>query len=88
MIALSASLANCPSKSPIGPEVPREREGIHQGRPFSLPVWKSSSPNAGAWWTIPVPLDVSTYSAETTKKAWRASPSPSAYCSKYGSSGR
>ena len=60
-MGLSASLANMPAKSGTrASKMPDRLSGLMTGRPSRLHTWKSSSPKAGAWCTIPVPLSVVT----------------------------
>ncbi len=48
--------------------LPSAPTGLKDGRPFSRPIWRSTSPKAGARWTKPVPSSVVTYEAGTTRQ--------------------
>ena len=70
MIALSASLQNCPPNSATaGRKFAFSSSRSSGGRPAARPTRKSSSPYAGAMWTMPVPSSVVTKGSTCVRKA-------------------
>ena len=56
----------------VGGDRADQRAGLRRRRIGHCSVWsksKSTSPNAGAWWTMPVPVSTVTKSAGTTRQA-------------------
>ena len=82
MMSLSASLTRRPAQSGTSAvNMPSSSTGFTIGMPAAWHAVKSSSPNAGAMWTRPVPLSVVTWSAWMTWNAFGVS-------AKNGNSGR
>ena len=68
MMRRSASFTNRPVYSgTVWSKAPSTSTGLRTGRPSTRPTAASSSPKAGAMWTIPEPSSVLTNSAATTR---------------------
>ncbi len=72
----------CPSSAPKpGTKTPYSSSGATGGRPSSLPSWKSSLPQPGAMWTMPVPSVSPTSFQAMTRWSSRADLAGAQFCS-------
>ncbi len=79
--AVAGSTADWPVSQPKpGRKTPASSSGATGGRPTSLPRWKSSSPQPGAMWTMPVPVVAPTSFQATTRWASLAETSGAQVC--------